>query len=67
MYVTPTHVDVFDLTEISDLSTHPSPGLRLLVKAQNHDVLMSLVQLYDTVIGTSPASTSLLIRSRPSR
>ena len=55
MYVTPTHVDVFDLLEISDLSTQLSPGLRILVRAQNHDVIMSLVQFYDTVIGHEPS------------
>ena len=54
MYVTPTHVDVFDIIDINDLCTQLSPGLRILVKAQNHDVIMSLVQLYDTVIGHDP-------------
>ena len=55
VYVTPTHVDVFDIIDIKDLSSQPSPGLRILVKAQNHDVIMSLVQLYDTVIGHEPS------------
>ena len=51
MYVTPTHVDVFDIIDINDLCSQLSPGLRILVKAKNHDVIKSLVQLYDTVIG----------------
>ena len=55
MYVTPTHVDVFDIIDIKELSSQLSPGLRILVKAQNHDVIMSLVQLYDTVIGHEPS------------
>ena len=55
MYVTPTHVDVFDIIDIKELCSQLSPGLRILVKAQNHDVIMSLVQLYDTVIGHEPS------------
>ena len=55
MYVTPTHVDVFDIIDIKELSSQLSPGLRILVKAQNHDVIMSLVHLYDTVIGHEPS------------
>ena len=55
MYVTPTHVDVFDIIDIKELSSQLSPGLRILVKAQNHDVIMTLVQLYDTVIGHEPS------------
>ena len=57
-YVTPTHVDVFDIIEIPELSSSSSlsPGLRLIVKAQNYDVIKSLVELYDHVIGHDPTT-----------
>ena len=54
VYVTPTHVDVLDIINIPELSSSLSPGLKLIVKAQNHDVLETLVQLYDLVVGHEP-------------
>ena len=54
VYVLPTHVDVFDIINIPELSSSLSPGLRLIVKAQNYDVIKTLVQLYDHVIGHEP-------------
>ena len=55
MYVTPTHVDVFDLIEIPELCDELSPGLRLLVKAKNYEVLMTVVEFYDIIVGHEPS------------
>ena len=54
-YITPTHVDVLDVGEVPELSDQPSPGLRILVKALNYQVLMSVVELYDIIIGHEPS------------
>merc|ERR1712202_3308 len=56
VYVSPTHVDVFDIIEIPELCDELSPGLRLIVKAKNYDVIMTLVELYDIIIGHEPAT-----------
>ena len=55
VYVTPTHVDVFDIIEIPQLCDELSPRLRLLVKAKNYEVLMSVVELYDIIVGHEPS------------
>jgi len=55
-YVSPTHVDVFDIIEIPDLCDDLSPGLRIIVKAKNYDVIMTVVELYDIIIGHEPAT-----------
>ena len=55
-YITPTHVDVLDVGNIPDLSDSPSPGLKILVKAQNFQVLMTVIELYDIIIGHEPSS-----------
>lgn len=55
VYVTPTHVDVFDIIEIPQLCDQLSPRLRLLVKAKNYEVLMSVVELYDIIVGHEPS------------
>jgi len=56
VYVSPTHVDVFDIIEIPELCDELSPGLRLIVKAKNYDVIMTVVELYDIIIGHEPAT-----------
>merc|ERR1712059_136724 len=56
VYVTPTHVDVFDVTDIPELCDELSPGLKLIVKAKNFEVMMTVVELYDIIIGHEPAT-----------
>ena len=56
VYVTPTHVDVFDIIEIPQLCDELSPGIRLIVKAKNYEVLMTVVEFYDIIIGHEPST-----------
>ena len=53
--MTPTHVDVFDIIEIPELCDELSPGIRLIVKAKNYEVLMTVVEFYDIIIGHEPS------------
>ena len=55
-FVLPPHVNVFDITDTPELCDELSPGLKLLVKAKNYDCLMSVVELYDIVIGHEPST-----------
>ena len=38
VYVAPTHVDVFDLTDIPELCSELAVALKLIVKYQNYEV-----------------------------
>jgi len=53
-YVTPTHVDVFDVTDIPDLCSKLSIPLKLIVQTQNYEVIMTVVELYDNIVGHEP-------------
>jgi len=55
VFVSPTHVDVFDIIEIPDLCEQLSPAIRILVKAKNYEVLTSVVEFYDIIIGHEPS------------
>ena len=55
VFVTPTHVDVFDIIDIPQLCDDLSPRLKLLVKAKNYEVLMTVVELYDIIVGHEPS------------
>jgi hypothetical protein len=54
VYVTPTHVDVFDVTDIPALCDKLSLALKLVVKYQNYEVIMTVVELYDNIVGHEP-------------
>ena len=41
VYVAPTHVDVFDLTDIPELCSELAVALKLIVKYQNYEVSWS--------------------------
>ena len=49
-------MDVFDIIKIPELCDELSPGLRLILKAKNYDVIMTVVELYDIIIGHEPAT-----------
>ena len=53
-YVLPTHVDVFDITDIPELCSKLSIPLKLIVAKQNYEVIMTVVELYDNVVGHEP-------------
>jgi len=52
--VTPTAVDVFDLTFIPELFDKLSAALKLCVIHQNYEVVMTVVELYDNIVGHEP-------------
>jgi len=54
VYVSPTHVDVFDLVDIPALCDDLAPGLKIIVKSKNFEVMMTVVELYDMVVGHEP-------------
>ena len=51
VFVSPTHVDVLDVIEIPGLCEQLSPAFKILVKAKNYEVLTSVVEFYDIIIG----------------
>ena len=50
----PTHVDVCELTESLHLCDKLSDGLKMLVLSKNYEVVMSVVELYDLIVGHEP-------------
>ena len=53
-YVLPTHVDVFDVTDIPELCSKLSASLKLIVSYKNYDVITTVVELYDNIVGHEP-------------
>jgi len=54
VYVTPPRVDVFDLVDIPELCDDLAPGLKIIVKSKNFEVMMTVVELYDMIVGHEP-------------
>jgi len=50
----PTHVDVVDLVDTPDLCDKLSDGLKMIVLSKNYELTMTVVELYDIIIGHEP-------------
>ena len=50
----PTHVDVVDLVDSPDLCDKLSDGLKMIVLSKNYELIMTLVELYDIIVGHEP-------------
>jgi len=50
----PTHVDVLDLVDSPDLCDKLSDGLKMIVLSKNYELTMTVIELYDIIVGHEP-------------
>jgi len=50
----PTHVDVVDLVDTPDLCDKLSDGLKMIVLSKNYQLTMTVIELYDIIVGHEP-------------
>jgi len=50
----PTHVDVLDLLDTPELCDKLSDGLKMIVLSKNYELTMTVIELYDIIVGHEP-------------
>jgi len=50
----PTHVEVVDLVDSPELCDKLSDGLKMIVLSKNYELTMTVIELYDIIVGHEP-------------